>query len=97
MSGGHFDYNQYRIGYIADEIEELIASNNDESLDNWGYPIGRKYSAETIAEFEKAVKCFRLAFIYAHRIDWLVSDDGGEESFHTRLKEELRDLELNDE
>lgn len=93
MSGGHFDYNQYRIGDIADEIEELIASNNDESLDNWGYPIGRGYSAETIAEFEKAVKCLRLAFIYAHRIDWLVSDDDGEESFHTRLKEELSGLE----
>ena len=24
MSGGHFDYNQYKIGYIADEVEQLI-------------------------------------------------------------------------
>lgn len=24
MSGGHFDYNQHRIGYIADEINDII-------------------------------------------------------------------------
>ena len=93
MSGGHFDHNQYRIEYIADEIEELIASNNDESLDEWGYRVGRGYSADTIAEFEKAIRCLRLAFIYAHRIDWLVSGDDSEESFHTRLKEQLSVLE----
>jgi hypothetical protein len=25
MSGGAFDYNQYKIGYIADQIDEVIA------------------------------------------------------------------------
>ena len=85
MSGGHFNYDQSRIRYIADEIEELITSNDD----RFGYG----YSAETIAEFEKAVKYLRLAYIYAHRVDWLVSGDDGEESFHQRLKEQLNRLE----
>lgn len=119
MSGGHFNYDQYKLEYIADSIQELIASNaaatsgssirgtsvnlllldefafvdNDESLNEWGDRVGHGYSAETIAEFEKAVKYLRLAFIYAQRVDWLVSGDDGEESFHERLKEELNRLE----
>ena len=32
----------------------------------------------------------RAAAIYAQRIDWLVSGDDGEETFHQRLAEELR-------
>lgn len=30
MSGGHFDYQQYRIEYIAVEIDELIKHKEDE-------------------------------------------------------------------
>ena len=30
MSGGAFDYNQYKIGYIADQIEEVIVKNGVE-------------------------------------------------------------------
>lgn len=93
MSGGHFDYDQYKLGYIADSIQELIDSNTDESLNEWGDRVGRGYSADTIAEFEKAVKYLRLAFVYAHRVDWLVSCDDGEDSFHTRLKYELEKFE----
>jgi len=92
MSGGHFDYQQYRIGDITQEVEELIASNNDGSIDSWGCAVGRFYSEETIAEFRKGVHYLRLAQIYAQRIDWLVSDDDGEESFHRRLKEEIEQL-----
>ena len=28
MSGGHFDYNQDRIGDVADEVEKLIVDND---------------------------------------------------------------------
>ena len=31
MSGGHFDYKQWHIVNIVDEIEDLICSNDDES------------------------------------------------------------------
>ena len=36
MSGGHFNYNQYRIEDIARDIDELIYSNDDESLNEYG-------------------------------------------------------------
>lgn len=55
-------------------------------------PNGYGYSKETIKEFKKAVKYLKKAQIYAQRIDWLLSGDDGEETFHKRLKEDLEKL-----
>jgi len=90
MSGGHFPGN-YHIGEIAREIEELIRSNNDTDLNEWGTPRGHFYPPEVIKEFKKAVKLLKQADVYVHRIDYLVSGDDGEESFLRRLKEDLRE------
>lgn len=93
MSGGHFDYMQYCIGHIAGEIEKLILKNNDESKNQWGDTVGRFYSDETIARFKLAVRYLRLAQIYAHRVDWLVSGDDSEECFHRRLDDDLKAMD----
>lgn len=95
MSGGHFDYKQYDIGRIADEIKHLIEINNSEELDQWGYRMGYDYTPETISRFEMAVLYLRLAQIYTHRIDWLVSSDDGEDSFHERLEHDLNEYVTN--
>jgi hypothetical protein len=88
MSGGHFDYNQYRLHEMADEIERLILRNGKEPepQNEWWY---YEYSEETINEFLKAIQLLRTAAIYVQRIDWFVSGDDSEKSFHSRLKEEL--------
>ena len=85
MSGGHFDYDQYRIGDIADDIELLIENNNVPN-DN-GY--ARNFSEKTLTEFTAAVRALRIAEVYATRVDWLVSCDDGEEEFHHRLAVDL--------
>ncbi|OQB43776.1 MAG: hypothetical protein BWY02_02985 [bacterium ADurb.Bin157] len=90
MSGGHFPGN-YHIGEIAREIEELVRSNNDTDLNEWGTPRGHFYPPEVIKEFKKAVKLLKQADVYVHRIDYLVSGDDGEESFLRRLKEDLKE------
>lgn len=89
MSGGHFDYKQYEIGYIADEVQQLILTNDSTEKNEWGDEKGYHFSSETIAEFKKGLDLLRQAQIYAQRIDWLVSGDDGEDSFHSRLQEEL--------
>jgi hypothetical protein len=94
MSGGHFDYQQYRIEDIARSIEELIKSNDDESLNEWGFRRGNGYSAETIEKFKTAVDTLRKAAVMAQRVDWLVSGDDGEDSFHHRWDEELKEIKL---
>lgn len=90
MSGGHFNYDQYKIGYIADEIEQLIADNDSQELDEWGCCKGRNYPAEVIARFREAIPVLRMAEAYAHEIDWLVCCDTGDDSFLRRLKEKLK-------
>lgn len=81
MSGGHFDYNQSVITHIADEIEKLITST-----EYGDYPEAVKF------EFSRGLVHLKLGFIYAHRIDWLVSGDDSEESFYARLKSDLKEV-----
>jgi len=92
MSGGHFDYNQYRIYQIADEVEQLILTNRSTLTDAYGQPKGSNYSAETIDEFHRALYFLHMAAVYTHRIDWLVSDDDGEDSFHARLEKDKDEI-----
>lgn len=80
MSGGAFDYQQYRIGEIADQIEQAII---DQEYD---------LKPETVEVFKDAVKALRIAEVYAQRLDWFLSGDDGEESLHQRLFEELAKL-----
>ena len=85
---GFFEYQQYHLGEMADEIEHFIADNNKKNGDGMCY----NYSDATIEELKSAVTTLRLAYIYAHRIDWLVSGDDGEETFHVRLQQELNEI-----
>ena len=51
-----------------------------------------KYPDEVIEEFKKGLSYLQIAYVYAQRIDWLVSGDDGEESFITRLNDDLSKL-----
>ena len=95
MSGGHFDYLQYRIHDIAEQIKELIASNEDKTPCKWGEFVGRHYSPETIQRFKETEHTLRQAAEMAQRVDYLVSGDDGEESFHSRWGEEVPDYWIN--
>jgi hypothetical protein len=106
MSGGHFDYTQYRIEDIADSIQEEIDRSGkplteEEIKDTsyWGLSLQThhyEYPQDIILEFKKGVNLLRMAQIYAQRIDWLLSGDDGEDSFRKRLKEDLEKLKKQD-
>jgi len=84
MSGGHFSYDQYHLVEIADEIGVLIQDND--KIDEYGS--ARGYSQATLAKFEEAERTLRLAARMMQRVDYLVSGDDGEESFHSRWGED---------
>jgi len=92
MSGGHFNYKQNLLLDMADDIGSEILTNDSKEKNKWGDNIGNRYSPETIKEFEKAVKVLKMAYVYAQRIDWLLSGDDGEDSFHIRLQAQLGEL-----
>jgi hypothetical protein len=88
MSGGRFDYLQYRITEIIDGIEQEIRDNNVEPRKEYCFELNN-FKEETINEFKKGIELLKKAQIYAQRIDWLLSGDDSEESFHQRLSEDL--------
>lgn len=92
MSGGHWNYDQYHIDEIADSIGQMIEDEASAELNEWGGTVSRGYSTATIMEFKLAVAALRMAAAYAQRIDWLVSGDDGEDSFHRRLQDQLSQL-----
>ena len=89
MSGGYFNYHQYDIGVVREDVEDLIENNDNVEIDKHGCPIGRGYSENTIRYFKEAVYFLKMARIYTQRIDWLVSGDDSEEQFHLRLQKDL--------
>lgn len=93
MSGGRFNYAGVTLDWIAQDIEEIIYNNNNAELDEGGDRKGHWLSDATIEEFKKGVRILKLAAIYEHRIDWLLSGDDSEESFARRLKNALEALE----
>jgi hypothetical protein len=81
MSGGKYDYQQYHIGNIREQMYGDIVLYSD------------CYQADTVAKFIEIHNHLVMAEIEVQRMDWLFSADDGEESFHERLAEETRDIE----
>lgn len=89
MSGGHFNYIQYKLEDIAEEIQKIVENNTSDEVDEYGQLIGRNYSNETIYELLIGVTFILTAATYIRRIDYLLSGDDGEDTFHARLSEEM--------
>lgn len=73
---------------ISSYIDEHYEAGEDGEI-----PYYPDYTEETIREFRNAIGVLKRARVYAQRVDWLLSGDDNEESFHERLKEELEELD----
>jgi len=103
MSGGAFDYKQYQIREIWEDIQQELDRQGQEKpeeyLRHYGkeylekYPEERFYTVypeEVQKIFRDGIKALKIAEIYAQRIDWYLSGDNGEDSLIKRLKEDLK-------
>lgn len=99
MSGGAFDYKQYQIGYIADQIEEYLYKCKNRIQKDWTFNDNPQYfeEPEDIQNLmREAVAVLRTAQVYAQRVDWYLSGDDGPEYFKSRLIEDLQKLAEKD-
>lgn len=48
MSGGYFNYDQYKIMQIADSIEKVILNNQCEEITEYGDKVGKFYSQKLL-------------------------------------------------
>lgn len=85
MSGGHFDYVQFRLNAPICLLEDIIDRSETGAKDEHGDT--REFDPPTIEKFRLTLKFLRLAKGSLHRVDWLVSGDDSEERFHRRWKE----------
>lgn len=86
ISGGHFDYKQHHIRDIANDIESAIYRSKKKKRITMYFLI--RLSRSSTSLFADCMKQ-----VYAQRIDWLLSGDDGEDTFHERLKADLKELE----
>ena len=90
MSGGHFDYEDYRIQDMMNKIEEDIKYNDkeynfndamqEESTDE-GYHYGYQHSPQTLDILKRLLKNMKKVKDVLHFYDWYVSGDTCEETF----------------
>jgi bacterioferritin (cytochrome b1) len=80
MSGGKFDYKQYTIKDIKEDLEECL--KKEVSL-----------SPKVKEVIKKSIITLNLAEIYINKLDFFLSGDIGEEEFLSSLKEELDGME----
>ena len=107
MSGGRFEYWQYHISHIAEEIKDVIVKNKVEvpsdKHERWDYDENGNlyddakyyynFEPEVIEKFKEGYKKLKEAYVYAQRIDWLLSGDDGEDNFIERLQEDLEEVD----
>ena len=102
MSGGAFEYNQYQIRMIWEEIqEELDKQGQEKDFSPWEKEYFEKYPEQRFEEvyrqdvqqiFKDGIEALKKAEVYAQRIDWFLSGDDGEDSLVSRLKSDLDKL-----
>lgn len=85
MSGGHFDYLQYRVSELADHLQAIIESPSE-------YERGVLQDDNVKQAIYDAYEHCRLAFIFAHELDYLISGDTGVDTFKERIIKRLTDL-----
>jgi hypothetical protein len=87
MSGGKFEYIQYRIDRAADKVNSYIHRCESDDLNDFGYK--PEYTPQTLERFRECEHTLRRAAAMLQRVDLLASGDDGEEYFHKRWAKEV--------
>ena len=89
MSGGTYNYDQFRIVDIYETIESFIKKQGKKTVYGDTY---ETFEPEVLKRLEDAIKCLKMAYVYAQRVDYLLAGDDGDESFLERLESDLSKL-----
>lgn len=93
MSGGHFNYVQWRLTEVSQEIEDRIENNGSERRDDWNDLLYDDLSSESLTRFKLASRLTQLAQKAITKVDWLLSGDDNEESFQQRWDKEIGSID----
>lgn len=101
MSGGHFDYNQFHIRQIADQIQyELDKQGKPKTHQEHVYNSDRIINQQKYYEvhpkqvqkkMQQAIELLNKAHAYVKNIDYYLSGDHGTKNFLSSLAKDLSD------
>ncbi len=92
MSGGHFEYIQYRIENAADQVQQYIDRCESSETDEYGYK--PEFAADIVAKFRECEATLRRGAAMLNCVDYLACSDIGEDTFRKRWwAEALRKLD----
>ncbi len=86
MSGGYFDYVQFRLNDTVEKIDCLLINKcykNDCDSEDCEK---KHYSGESIKIFQDAKLIIEKAILYIHEIDYFIDGDTSEESMIENIK-----------
>ncbi len=88
MSGGHFDYQESYLGYIAEQLERDIEFNDIEydSSKPIDAPYGFQHKPETIECLRVMVDQLQSLQELLHEYDYAVSGDSSKERFIEKVR-----------
>jgi hypothetical protein len=86
MSGGYFDYNQFKLQNIADDLRNLVEEDG-----RLGFVEDKKSLFE---EIDKLIDMLDYSSKIIHHIDYLLSDDISEEVMWKRINDVKKEKEL---
>ncbi|MDL2329406.1 hypothetical protein LJC71_06630 [Desulfosarcina sp. OttesenSCG-928-A07] len=92
MSGGHFDYQENYLGYIAEKLEQDIEFNDTEydSSKPIDTPYGFQHQSETISYLKIMVDELHRLQELLHEYDYAVSGDSSIEWFLEKARSVYR-------
>lgn len=84
----------YMKGTKDDELIPILYTIHHAVFDHYPYDADvLELNEETIATMKEAYLQIRKAYIYAQRVDWMMSGDDGEDDLQERLKVDLDELQ----
>ena len=99
MSGGAFEYKQYKIQDLIEDMENLLVRLDKEPIDSFECDSLKRYVDDSELfknKIKENIGYLKRAYIFTQRIDWFISGDDCEENFYERLKEEIEKLEYEE-
>lgn len=89
MSGGHWDYKQHDVNWLAEDLYRTIARNGqvNEFGDLFTIP------EDLLKIMKETYISLRKCSIQVNRLDWWISGDDSVENFWENLEEDNAELE----
>jgi len=90
MSGGHFDYQEYGILRVSEDIEAFVEKYSKHNLSEWTGEMVDPVDPDICEKMLIVSNMLKEIYEYAKSIDYYISGDYGEDTIREKLKDVKR-------